>query len=74
MTPPTLDDLHDALPAYRRVYAGGHHEVLCNGDWHLWITAGPCQPHGRFLRQGRCDCARWQAVEAQYHPITPKVI
>jgi hypothetical protein len=47
------------------VYQGGHHNVYCNGVWHLYTTGGKCHseilPIPRELTGGRssvsmCDC------------------
>lgn len=53
---------------YRCVYAGGTHDVWCNGTGHAWRGGViPGATHTR-CRYGRCDCARWQAERSTPFP------
>lgn len=56
--------------AYKVVYQGGHHDVLCNGESHItrgggWVGLNKSK---YIMRRGRCDCARWQAFWAELKP------
>ena len=48
---------------YKLVHQGGHHNVYCDGDRHLWTDGGFCHadieiPYVR--REGKCDCHRFK--------------
>ena len=52
------------IRGYKRVYQGGHHDVYCNGRYHVWTSGGFCHPDEEprvFKRGGPCDCKRWEA-------------
>lgn len=48
---------------FNRVYSGGHHDVYCNGEEHIWTSGGGftrCFP-AVFRRRGKCNCQTWAA-------------
>lgn len=49
---------------FERVYQGGHHDVYCNGEFHMTLMGayfGHAQmdkvPDDMTVRFNRCDCA-----------------
>jgi len=51
---------------YRRVYQGGHHDVWCDGERHVWragagfVSEKMGNTHVRLEGgKGKCDCAAW---------------
>lgn len=58
------EKLIEALkPEYFLVHSGGHHDVFCNKQYHIWAYGHKCgrvaigNPYGVVkLRFGTCDC------------------
>lgn len=50
---------------FRRVYQGHHHDVYCDGVYHVTTTGGTVEMAGKvrglFKHQFSCDCARYRA-------------
>jgi hypothetical protein len=48
--------------SYRLVYQGGHHNVYCDGNEHIWTSGGTTGIHKkpyRLSRWGNCDCEKY---------------
>ncbi len=47
---------------FKMVYQGGHHNVYCNGENHIWTGGGFCglSDPSDVKRVGKCDCLRFK--------------
>jgi len=50
---------------YTLVYQGGHHNVYCNGEKHIYTRGGGTTKItiAGYDREGCCDCERWKNVD-----------
>ena len=45
---------------YVLVYQGGHHNVYCDKERHIWTRGGYAGWPVTYIRSGKCDCHKYR--------------